>query len=278
MIEDYKTTITKAYPKLSDSERLVADYALSNIESFIRMPIKDIKNAVGVSEPTVMRFCRSLGFSGFTDFKISVAQSINPFRKALHQNTSEGSSSRFSKVLKTEIDILETTMKLTDEKLVDAAADKIMAANRICFFGVNTSAEICADACRKILRLGKSAWNFSDEHEALNLLSTFTEKDLVVLVSYSGQTREVLNIINLTKTKNIQSILLSGFPSEKLQNQCDIVLRTFSQEIPEARLAIFSRVGQFAMFDAIFFTLISKLGDSVADKWQQTFSDLQIIK
>ncbi|MDD3335851.1 MAG: MurR/RpiR family transcriptional regulator [Eubacteriales bacterium] len=276
MEQNYNDIIMNAYSSLSPSERKVADFAMENMPVLVRMSMREVKNGAGVSEPTVVRFCRAIGFEGFTDFKISMAQQMGSY-ETLFPGRQDGKSDLEQLIrgtLQSERDLIDVTMRCIDLSMVEAAAKLITRARRICFFGVCTSSEICRDASRKLVRLNMSVWNHSDIHDALLLVSEFGPDDLLFCVSHSGQTPEIHELLHVVHAKKTPTILMTSFPNKRLCRDVDVLLRTFSKESTNLRLSLLSRVGQHAVFDAVYMAVLSFMEGHYADMLAQTTRDL----
>lgn len=182
-MEPYEDQIQQIYPSLSKGERKVADYVRENMSAVLRMTIRELKDAVGVSEPTVFRFCQAMGYSGFKDFKISMAQGYSSYNEYFFHTDAENNATELQalirKTLYSESHVIETTMRFLDETLLEAASRQLIASRRICLFGVGTSFTICNDAQRKLTRLGLSVWTYNEFHSSMMLISTMNENDVV---------------------------------------------------------------------------------------------------
>ena len=216
-MEPYEDQIQQIYPSLSKGERKVADYVRENMSAVLRMTIRELKDAVGVSEPTVFRFCQAMGYSGFKDFKISMAQGYSSYNEYFFHTDAENNATELQalirKTLYSESHVIETTMRFLDETLLEAASRQLIASRRICLFGVGTSFTICNDAQRKLTRLGLSVWTYNEFHSSMMLISTMNENDVVFCISHSGITPETGEILKIAHAKGIHTILVTSFPN-----------------------------------------------------------------
>ena len=97
-------------------------------------------------------------------------------------------------LLLSERDAIETTMHQLDYGLLERAAEMIVGAKRICLFGISTSFDVCRDMQRRLNRLGLPAWASNEFHDAVAQTASFEQSDLLICVSQSGATREVLDM------------------------------------------------------------------------------------
>ena len=268
--------ITNLYPSLSRAERKVADYILDNAAIVLRMSVRELKDAIGVSEPTIIRFCQSLSYSGFRDFKISIAQQLSSYKSYFMSDDKSETKLQtvVRRMLENEVKIIETTLRLMDYEQLEHTAKRMIDSHRICLFGAGTSVEICHDLCRKLLRLGLSVWSFSDFHDATTLLGTFTQEDLVIVITHSGITQETGDIARIAHGRHAYTVLMTAYPNTRFKKYADTLLRTYAHESLDSRISVASRVGQYAMSDALYATIVSLMGEEILPVMEQATRDV----
>ena len=276
MYQNYEDRLTEIYPSLSQSEKRVADYIRENIAVVLRMSLRELKTAVGVSDPTVIRFCKALGYTGFKDFKISTAQQVSSYRNYFHfeENDESPVQNKIKRALISQIKIIDDTIRFIDYNLLDQIARRILTAKRILFYGSGTSSEICHDANRKLTRLGLHVWSYNDFHDAITQIAVLDSNDIVVGITHSGITQETGDVLKLAHIAGIYTVLVTAFPNTQMRKYADAVLRTYAQETVQNRISIASRVGQFALMDALYVTLFSLLGEDIITMMEQTTKDI----
>lgn len=258
--------IRRTYPDLSQSERLVADYICERLPQVSRMSIRELKQAIGVSEPTVFRFCQAIGFRGFKEFKISLAEQTPTFQDYFTVIPQEGKSevqNLVEQLLLSERDAIETTMHQLDYGLLERAAEMIVGAKRICLFGISTSFDVCRDMQRRLNRLGLPAWASNEFHDAVAQTASFEQSDLLICVSQSGATREVLDMAKSAAQQGLPVLALTAFPASRLAEQSALVIQTYAPEVTGNRLGLTTRIAQYAMVDALYMAVAHRLGDQV---------------
>ena len=266
--------IATAYPNLPQSEKKVADYVTNNLSQVLRMTGQMLTKEVGVSEPTLFRFCNSLGFTGFKDFKISVAERMSNedffFSDINKDNFKNDIQELVTSVLRSEEDTILATIKGIDYVKLNTVANMIIKSDKICFFGAGASGIICKDAMLKFIRLGKSVWGIDDYHTACNLVSLFKQEDLVICVTNTGNTKETVSLLKIAKENGIPTVSMTSSMQSKASQYSDVVLRTFSRESLYSRMAMTSRIGQYAMIDALFMNVIHAMGEESIDMLEKT--------
>jgi len=195
---------------LRKSERKVADFILDNSAAIINMRIVDVASNARVSEPTVLRFCRALGFDGFQSFKLLLAQ---------HLGTS--SYSQFSvddrdtvadlgnKVFDSTIGSLIAVRDRLDPKVLELAINALSDAGRVEFYGFGASGSVAADAQHKFFRLQLSTAAYTDPHIQLMSAISLGEKDVVVAISQSGRTKALIQSVTLAMEAGATVICLA---------------------------------------------------------------------
>jgi DNA-binding MurR/RpiR family transcriptional regulator len=157
------------YSSLRKSETKVADFILEHPEAAIHFSVSELAEQTGVSDPTVIRFCRSLGFKGFQDFKIYLAQNIIPEIRNIHEsvNKDENVPDLVRKVFDANVAAIKSTLDTLDFASIEASIQKLSNASRIMFFGLGNSAVVAKDAYHKFFRIGIPCQWVEDSHMAM---------------------------------------------------------------------------------------------------------------
>ncbi|OVZ07855.1 transcriptional regulator HexR, partial [Pseudomonas aeruginosa] len=140
--------------ELNKAERKVAEVILQNPQQATRFSIAALAQAAAVSEPTVNRFCRSFGMSGYPELKIQLAQSLASGAAFVTQAVAEddGPEAYTRKIFSNTIASLDSAHKLLDPRVIDRAVDLLIQARQIHFFGLGASASVALDAQHKFFR------------------------------------------------------------------------------------------------------------------------------
>ena len=263
--------IRSMIPELSKSEALVAEYIAACPEEVINLSVSALADSCGVSEPTVVRACRNLGFSGYQALKIALIQSISaPVAFAGEEVTAEDSmASAIQKVFGAAADAVALTKSSLDIAAMEKAADALLQAKRIFIFGVGGSAAVAADVQHKFLRLGLDAHALSDVN-LQTITAAFTgEKDVVFAISHSGSSKVVVDNTNLAKRNGATVISLSSMGKSPLTELADISLFTAANETRYRIVAISSRIAELTIIDTLYSYLTfraRKAGNLIIEK------------
>ncbi|AWB09243.1 transcriptional regulator (plasmid) [Azospirillum humicireducens] len=210
--------------QIRPSERKLADYAMAHPGDVINLSMAELAERVGVSEPTVARFCSALGCRGFREFKIKLAQDIAGGMPFLHQDLSVDGELNADggvpgavlagKLFDRTIATLMQVRNNLPADAVDRAADVLAASRRIEFYGSGNSGTVAEDIQRKFFRLGIPTVAYTDSHIYFASALTLTKGDAVVAVSSTGRTRDILDAVQNARKAGADVIALtrSGTP------------------------------------------------------------------
>lgn len=215
------SSIRAHYISLSQSEKIIADYVVDNSDDMVNMSMMDIANAVGLSDATVLRFVRSIGFRGFSDFKIALAADRIRPTEAIFEELDEKDDSHTvtTKVFQAGIQLLQDTLDHLDMDAMDRALELIQKARRIYIYSSGTSAGIADWFLTRLIRLNYNVVMNNDSHLQIIQSSLMEEGDLVITISRSGTANNLIRaerqaIKNGAKvisiTCNAKSILATG--------------------------------------------------------------------
>lgn len=242
------------YGKLSDKEKKIADYILDNPQNIIHHTINQVSDEVNVAESTVFRFCQRIGFKGYQALKIGLAAEIVTPIKDIHEKINEGDSvgTVSKKVFRSNIKTLEDTMHIIDGNTFEQAVGLILAADRVEFFGNGGSAVVALDAYHKFIRSGLQVNANLESHMQLMSASQLTDKDVALLISHSGSTKDMLDVLQILKEKGIKTISITNFAKSPLTKEVDHALYTVAEEIDFRSEAMSSRIAQLSIIDALY--------------------------
>lgn len=255
--------ISESLSELSGAERKVAECALAEPKWFVHAAVAEIAESASVSQPTVIRFCRSLGYKGLPEFKLALSASIGhegmPY---VHEelNADDDMANVMEKVLgNTAASILGARRFLKETDLENAIA-MLTHARRIEFYGVGNSGIVAQDAQHKFFRFGMSTVAYVDTHIQLMAASVLSNQDVLVVISNSGSSIEVLDAVSIAK-ENGASVIAITRSDSPLAQLADCVLSVASQENSELYTPMISRLLQLVVIDILAIGLALRLGE-----------------
>lgn len=244
--------LTDARSTLSKSETKVASYVLDNAHEVIKMRIADLARGSQVSEPTVIRFCRAIGFDGFQSFKLSLAQHLG--RGGVYSQFAVDDSDTVedlrNKVFDTTIGTLLTVRDELDPIALERTINAITRANRVEFYGFGASGSVAADAQHKFFRLQMSSAAYTDPHIQHMSAISLGRDDVVVAISQSGQTTALLQSVRLAREAGATVIGLAPRDTA-LSQECTIPIYVNREEDHETFAPVSSRIAHLVVIDVI---------------------------
>ncbi len=243
--------IRSRLPNLAVAERQVADWVLQNSEDVISSSMAQVALECGVSDTTVLRFCRAAGFKGYMDLKLSIARDLASPTQMVHDDIAEGDSPAIvaRKVFTSHIQALYDTLEVLDQNKLTRAVDMILEAKKILIIGVGTSAPIANEAYNKLFRLGLNCHIQTDSYLQVMQASLAKESTLVIAISQSGSSIDPVLTLEEAKRNGAKAIVITGHGSP-LANLADIVFLAVSQETRAEAIA--SRIAQMTIIDSLY--------------------------
>lgn len=259
MVETYLTKIIKQhYHTLSDTEKKVADYFLEIGNNAVAKTIANISDDIGVSQATIFKFVKKIGFNGFQDFKISIARNANssvidPSIIAYTDIDENDSSYQIaSKVINANIASINNFMQSITEEKLDNILSMIYNSETIHFFGIGGSSVIAFDSYQKFLRTKYSCDYIFDYHLQLMYTTKLTDKDLIFLFSHSGQSIETLNLAKEIAKTSAKLVVLTGNSTSELINLADETIIAYSEESKFRTESLSARILYLSLMDIFY--------------------------
>ena len=222
--------IRASIPALPPAEQRVAKLLLADPRSFATLPVTELAARSQVSKPTVVRFCRSIGYDGLADFKLKLAGSVSegvPFvHRAVHDDDKAGDL--VVKVIDNAVAAMLRYRNAAASKSVERAiavlAQAGRAGQRIEFYGVGNSGFVALDAQHKFFRLGVSATAVSDGHVQVMSATMLRTGDCAVIISNSGRSKDLMDVVDIARKKgaHVIAITASGSPLAHQTRQASV--------------------------------------------------------
>jgi RpiR family carbohydrate utilization transcriptional regulator len=245
-------------PSLNKAEKRVARAVASDPEAVLSGTVTTLGKAAQVSEATVVRFCRTMGYSGFAELKIALARDLVPEIKRIHEDVTESDDPALviRKVFDASVAALEDTLRVLDPAEIRAAADALKRARKILIVGVGTSAPGVMDAYNKLMRLGLNVTFSSDAHLQMMEAALLTDQDVIVAITHSGSTKDPVDTVRVAAERGALAICITNNALSPITKYCPIKLVTAARETRFRTEALSSRISQAAITDALY-TLVA---------------------
>lgn len=251
---------------LNKSERKVAEAILRDPSAATRYSIAALARAANVSEPTVNRFCRGFSATGFPDFKIRLAQSIATGTPYVGQNIEpDDCVEEFAdKVILRTIACLDKVRQSLDHKALATAIDHLIQAKQISFFGMGGSASVAMDAQHKFFRFNIPVMFYDDALMQRMVAAGAQVGDVIVLISYTGRTRETVDIAKVARSNGATVIGITN-PDSPLAECCTVVVGVTTPEDTEVYMPMSSRIIHLSVIDVLATGVTLKRGPDFLD-------------
>jgi DNA-binding MurR/RpiR family transcriptional regulator len=238
---------------LRKSEQKVARYVLESPDQVIYSTISELAESAGTSEPTVLRFCRALGFKGYQDLKIQLAQGIVPEVKNIHEDVEpeDDAATLIRKVFTANLNAVSNSLDFLKPEMVDRAIQSLAKAKEIEFFGLGGSAAVAMDAYHKFFKLGIACTWYCDTHMQAMSASLMTPYSVLVAISHSGSTKDVVEGLKIAKEAGATTIAIVGHRKSPVANIVDIPLCVHARETSYKPEPMSSRIAHLCVVDVL---------------------------
>lgn len=240
----------------TQNEQQIAEYLQRHSDKVRELSSQQLANEIGVSQSSIVKFTQKLGYKGYPALKFALIEGLNSSANEvpLHgQITLNDSLMQVAeKLLNSKHATLGQTSKLNEEQQVNSAVEAILAANRISVCGMGASGLVARDFCYKLQKIGKAASAESSGHLQLAYVASFTEQDLVVCISESGTTKEIIAVAELAAKQGAKVITITCFGKNPLMKIGDIHLFTVAESSSLRLSSILSRTSQEFVIDLLF--------------------------
>lgn len=255
--------IAEKYSKMTKSEKRIADYLMRQKWDLELMSITDLAEQCSVADSTIFRFCKKLGYGGYNDFKIALAKEqgrvlgnsapteeefdtcSNIIRKDSVQTTGQ-------KLMLLYTAALEQTQELLNPGNVEEAARILTQADRVYCFGQGGSQITAMEAWGRFITVSRHFETIQDTHMQVLTASMLTDRDAVWFFSYSGSTKDMVDILGQAKEHGAKVILVTRYAKSPATQYADVVLICGSNESPLQSGTIVAKIAQLFVIDMVY--------------------------
>ena len=253
--------LRSVYHGLTKSEQRIADYIMEHADKIMDETIPELAGHTKSSEITVSRFCKKLGFSGLQGLKIALAAELASEGDERYQDIYPEDSYEMlaGKVFQNITDGLQDTLKLLDFQAIGQAVECLVKARRIAVYGFGNSATVCRDIETRFLRFGLVVQAYADDHQQVTSASLLTPEDVVIAVSHTGATIDLLETIKIAKSSGAKIIVITSYAQSSLAKLADISLTGMGREVHYRSEAVASRLIHMAITDILYTGIAMKM-------------------
>jgi DNA-binding MurR/RpiR family transcriptional regulator len=279
MALDVLSNVRQALPRLSSSEARVAEAIIADPTVVVDLTITDLARLCGTSLSTVARFCQTLGYTGYREFRMEVARSIS--REAAERdrfgladsdiNPDDSAAEVVAKIAFHEVLAIEQTAQGLDVSVLDRVVGAIAGAGHVDLYGFGASGLTAQDLQQKLARIGISAFCSVDVHLALVSAALRKPGDVAIGISHSGLTTETIHALTVAGEAGATTVAITNSPESPIADAAESVLTTQARESTYRMGAMSSRIAQLALVDFLFVRVAQRRHQEVAEPLRRTF-------
>jgi DNA-binding MurR/RpiR family transcriptional regulator len=248
--------------QLSPNEKKIARFILANAALLRDYSSQNLAASIGVSQSSIVKFSQKLGYKGFTDLKLAVHESV--LRKDSSESPSDqtlasaGNASPAEKLLHIKLQTLQSTMDLNEETRLMAAVDVLEKADRIQIIALGAGSMVARNFASMLIQIGRSVVAEVDTYIQLSSVATLGRTDAVFVISFSGQSPRMLQIVKQAKKAGVTIVTLTNFTANPMRSLADVQLYSVSRagdyEVPQ----IVSTTSQQYIVDFLFSQMVRR--------------------
>jgi RpiR family carbohydrate utilization transcriptional regulator len=272
--------IKASLPSLAPAEQRVGKLVLQDPRAFANLPVTELADRAHVSKPTVVRFCRSVGYDGLSDFKLKLAGSVSEGVPFIHRSVDAD-----DKTADVAVKVIDNTVaaflkyrndasSFVIDQAVQALAQTHSTGKRIEFYGVGNSGIVAQDAQHKFFRLGMNTIAYSDGHMQVMSASMLGQGDCVVVISNSGRTRDLMDACDIARKRGATTIVITASGSP-LATAGQIHLTADHPESYDRYSPMVSRLLHLLIIDILATTVALRIGESLQPALREMKNNLR---
>ena len=260
--------IKASLPSLAPAEQRVGKLVLQDPRAFANLPVTELADRAHVSKPTVVRFCRSVGYDGLSDFKLKLAGSVSEGVPFIHRSvdaddkTSDVAVKVIANTVAAFLKYRNDASSFALDQAAQALAETHATGKRIQCYGVGNSGVVAQDAQHKFFRLGMNIVAYSDGHMQVMSASMLGKGDCVVVISNSGRTRDLMDACDIARKRGATTIVITASGSP-LATAGHIHLTADHPESYDRYSPMVSRLLHLLIIDILATTVALRIGESL---------------
>ncbi|WP_040977977.1 MurR/RpiR family transcriptional regulator [Oceanobacillus jeddahense] len=263
-MKSFNQRIQEKKKTLTDTELKIIDQLEVHEKPFL-LSMNELAGLSAVSEPSVVRLYRKLGYNSYQELKVALAQEQADYQQASPEQVNilpeDEIGTMFEKIGQQYFQAIKLTKaKMMEEKLHESI-EKLISANQIYFIGQGLSGTVAEDGAHKFMRLGGKTVAVKDPHYQAIYASHMSEGDVVVAISHSGETIDTIHVSEMAKNNGAFLIVITSNENVSLARMADCLLLTQASETNRQSDAMVSRLIQLTMMDTLYTKMAAELGE-----------------
>lgn len=252
--------IKQRYTSFSQKEKDIANYILNHKDNIENISITNLSKATGASTSTITRFSKKINCDSFVQMKIKLNTTFN--------NSTSKEDDLFSAVHNYYTEVIEKTNQLINKKLILKVVEEIKKAKRIYIYGVGSSGLTANEFMQRLLRMGFNVSSITDSHMMIINSAIVSTDNLVIGISISGETKEVVDSLRVSQKNGAHTIGVTSFPNSSIKNFSDDLILICASDFIHRRDFINTQFSTMYLFDLISIILLSN--KNLREKMQLT--------
>ncbi|MGL4737280.1 MAG: MurR/RpiR family transcriptional regulator [Cellulosilyticaceae bacterium] len=247
--------------KASESEKEIINYILSNPSLITKCSVQQLAKETFSSPSTIVRLSRKIGFDGFKEMKKALIieltlrdkVTLSEEKEIMPTDTTE---TLIDKMIYKHIVSIEETRTLIDPDVFKQCVSALMQAQTIYIFGIGSSYLVAKDLQQKLMRVNKPCVAFEDYHMQILQARNILPQDLAIIISYSGESKEMVQCSQMIQASGVPSIAITRFGKSQVAELADYNLFVTANEPLIRSGAMTSRIAQLCMIDMLYLAYI----------------------
>ncbi len=263
-ISDFLKKIKITYGKFTKAEKKVADYIIENPNKVIFMSITELATACEVGDTSVFRFCKTMNLQGYQEFRMKLSLSMGNKTEIENPmgiepiNLKDTFEDMSHKVLRNNVNAIQEAYSMLKAEEIARAMYYFDSAERIYFFGVGTSVVSALAATNKFLKVTSKVNCFMDSHMQAMVASMMTNKDLAVVISYSGSSKDSIQSAKLAKDNGAKVICITRYEKSPLTTYADVTILCGAHEGPLESGSTSAQISILFLIDLLYMEFYKK--------------------
>lgn len=263
------------YPSLTDAAKKIADFILSSHNEAVYLNISELARRVGVSESTITKFIKTIGYNGFHELKICLAR--NP---GVTQSTDDVIYGEISlddsveaichNLYYNNMEALKDSLRILDFESVEKAAGLILKARKVDIYSLGSSTVAALNAKMRLYRLGVMCFTYNDPHEQIVSASLLRKGDVAIAISNSGRSGDVVKALDIAKQSGASTLCITNYDDTPITHFSDIKLFTSTKDSEELCESLHARIAELSLIDALYVCIASKMKKQAVNNLYKT--------
>lgn len=272
-------SISSLYQSLTKTEKKIADVITQSPNVVTQYSLAQLAERLDVGEATLVRFCRTLGFKGFSDFKLAFSIDMAKTREGRDDTVLEteilpnDDSQTIAHKLQSAINaVMDETINLLDFHQLEVVVEAIRSANKVFLFGVGSSGVTAEEAKNKLMRIGMQVDASGNNHFMYMQVALLRKNDVAIGISHSGYSQETAHALKIAKENGATTVALTHSMRSPLTEHADFVLVNGNKQGKLQGDSIGTKTAQLFVLDLIYALLVQAEQDKAIKTKEKTLN------